>query len=81
MRTHAGTSIRDSLNNYELGHEAQVALANRDGEAILGNLSGFSKELLEHAESQWVDGFRVTRQTGDGGDGFIGAHSTVGGTD
>jgi hypothetical protein len=74
-----GTAIRDSVDNYELGHDAQVTLANRNGEAVLGSVEGFATELLEHAESQWVDGFSNSQITDTGG--FVGAHAAVGGTD
>ncbi len=74
-----GTPITESVKNYELGREAQVALANRKGKAVLGSVAGFSAELLEHAESQWVDGFRTSPM--EDADGFIGAHAAVVGTD
>lgn len=75
-----GEWIRVSVNNYELGHGAQVALATRDGRAIVGELAGFSSALLEHASSRWVDGFRSDAES-NAEDGFIGAHAAVTGTD
>lgn len=74
-----GDWIKVSVNNYELGKQAQVALTDGKGTAIVGDLAGFSPDLLEHAESRWIDG--SSNRTGKAAEGFIGSHAAVAGTD
>ncbi len=74
-----GQAIRDAVANYELGQEAKVVLATREGEALIGRLDDFSAGLLAHAESEFVDSVVGGRAETTGE--FIGATAAVPGTD
>ncbi len=71
--------VAQALHNYELGRKAELTLATRDGEAVIGSLEGQPAELLEAARNPWVEG--VDPVYFDGDVGYIGAHAPVEGTD
>jgi hypothetical protein len=62
-----GWRIREAVADPEqIGGEAEVTLAHRDGSAILGSVEPYPPEVLERAFNPWIEGVQPRFQSRDG---------------
>ncbi len=72
-----GGGLRDAMDAYELGEEAELALVDDRGQALLGSAAGFSPRLLALARDRKIQGVDPAFREGPEGEEFIGAFAPV----
>ncbi len=72
-----GADLVAALDTAELGEEAELVLADREGVVMLGPPIEFPPSLIEEARSGWLQGTRPSFRLAAGGEEFIGAHAPV----